>query len=58
MKTYMHNLNIHNSIKNKLDGFLINQRIPHLLFHGSSELEKKQLFMILLIKYIMAINQS
>ena len=37
----MHNLNIHNSIKNKLDGFLINQRIPHLLFHGSSGTGKK-----------------
>ena len=41
MKTYSHNLNIHNNIKNKLDGFLINQRIPHLLFHGSSGTGKK-----------------
>ena len=41
MKTYSQNLNIHNNIKNKLDGFLINQRIPHLLFHGSSGTGKK-----------------
>ena len=40
---YSRKLNIHDNIKQKLDGFLINQRIPHLLFHGSSGTGKKTL---------------
>lgn len=36
-------LNLHDNIKQKLDGFLMNQRIPHLLFHGSSGTGKKTL---------------
>ena len=38
---YSNKLNIHNNIKQKLNGFLQNQRIPHLLFHGSSGTGKK-----------------
>ena len=40
---YSRKLNIHDNIKQKLEGFLINQRIPHLLFHGSSGTGKKTL---------------
>ena len=40
---YSHTLPIHDNIKEKLDGFLMNQRIPHLLFHGSSGTGKKTL---------------
>jgi len=40
---YSTNLLIHNNIKQKLNGFLMNQRIPHLLFHGSSGTGKKTL---------------
>lgn len=38
-----HYLHIHEHIQKKLDGFLLNQRIPHLLFHGSSGTGKKTL---------------
>jgi replication-associated recombination protein RarA len=32
---------LHQSIRKKLDGFLASQRIPHLLFHGSSGTGKR-----------------
>lgn len=35
--------NLHENIKHKLNGFLFNQRIPHLLFHGSSGTGKRTL---------------
>lgn len=35
-KNYQKKLNIHIEIKKKLDGFITSQRIPHILFHGSS----------------------
>lgn len=40
---YQHTLNIHQHIKRKLDGFITSQRIPHLLFHGSSGTGKRTL---------------
>ena len=40
---YSNQLNLHDNIKQKLDGFVINRRIPHLLFHGSSGTGKKTL---------------
>ena len=36
MNAYQKKLNIHIEIKKKLDGFITSQRIPHILFHGSS----------------------
>ena len=36
-------LPIHQSIKQKLDGFYLSQRIPHLLFHGSPGSGKRTL---------------
>lgn len=36
MNAYQKKLNIHSDIIKKLDGFIISQRIPHILFHGSS----------------------
>lgn len=35
--------NLHSNIKQKLDGFLISKRIPHLLFHGASGTGKRTL---------------
>ena len=35
--------NIHSKIKQKLDGFLVANRIPHLLFHGASGTGKRTL---------------
>ena len=40
---YLKKLNIHSTIIKKLDGFIINQRIPHILFHGSSGTGKRSL---------------
>ena len=40
---YLKKLNIHSTIIKKLDGFIINQRIPHILFHGSSGTGKRTL---------------
>lgn len=37
------NLPIHKNIEKKLDGFLYNNKIPHLLFHGSCGTGKKTL---------------
>lgn len=34
---------LHQNIKKKLDGFLTSQRIPHLLFHGSSGTGKRSI---------------
>ena len=36
-------LNLHENIRNKLNGFYISQRIPHLLFHGSPGTGKRTL---------------
>ena len=40
-----HKLNIHTDIQRKLDGFLTSQRIPHILFHGTSGSGKKTIVM-------------
>lgn len=40
-ETYQTILPIHQNIKQKLDGFIANGRIPHILFHGSSGTGKK-----------------
>jgi hypothetical protein len=41
MNSCVHYLPIHENIKRKLDGFLHNHKIPHLLFHGSCGTGKK-----------------
>jgi hypothetical protein len=35
---------VHNEIKNKLNGFLASNKIPHILFHGSSGSGKRTIF--------------
>ena len=36
-------LNIHSNIKNKLNFFLKNQKIPHIIFHGPSGSGKREI---------------
>ena len=38
-------LNIHGDVQRKLDSFLVTQRIPHILFHGTSGSGKKTIMM-------------
>ena len=40
---YQKQLPIHTEIKKKLDGFITSNRIPHILFHGSSGTGKRSL---------------